>query len=780
MAPIPWRFRPSASRPSHFSAASGSLSTLDPNKFRCFMTIALHRFLVATILCLAFASTPVIVAPAEGVTDTTRLQPTAEQIRATKAIVGRLTKHHYRRQAVNDDLSSSLFDSYLRRLDPGRLHFTQQDISAMEAERYELDDALRQGSLDFAFRIFHQFQSRRIERLEFSAKRIEEGLEGADLSSDEQLLLDRSTAPWPKNQEAMHDLWHKRLLSDVIDMRLNDKSFEEIEEVLGKRYSNRLHRASQVKPVDIFQIYMNALGAIYDPHTNYYSPRAAENFNINMSLSLEGIGAVLRLEDGYTIVQRLIPAGPAEKGGRLKPADRILAIGQKEEGEMTDVVGWRLDDVVEKIRGPKGTTVYLSVAPGNDPAGSAQTIAIVRDKIKLEEQSAQSEVLEYSRAGLQARIGVISLPTFYSDFKGMQENIPDYRSTTKDVEKALKEFRKQNVDGVVIDLRNNGGGSLPEANTLLGLFIPIGPTVQIRNANSRVNILSDADNKVVYKGPLAVLVNRLSASASEIFAAAIQDHGRGIVIGSRTFGKGTAQILTPLEYGQLKLTQAKFYRISGQSTQHSGVLPDVLFPNLYDPEQVGESTSDEALSRDTIRAAVYRQYDSIAKALPELRAAHQRRIADDTHFAYLRARMERWQQQRDKKFLSLNEDLRRQEKAEADAWYLAQNNLLRAAFGRAPASSLEELRALEEEAERRIDNAPDGVSNSSGIPSASAPPPLAEESDAAAVSTDETVAKSPQEKDALLWETGHILLDYAGSGVHVTADASESPAAPLP
>ncbi len=700
------------------------------------------------------------------------LVPSLEQSHASRVIIERLTSDHYRRRAVDDDLSSELLDSYVGSLDPGRVHFTHQDMANLEAERYELDDALRRGSLDIAFQIFNLFQARRVARLEFWLEQIEQGLADADLDGEETLLLDRGAAPWQASKEGLQNLWRKHLLSIVISMRLDNESFAEIEEILSKKYKNRLRMALQIESADVFRIYMNALGATYDPHTHYYSPQAADDFDINMSLSLEGIGAILGIENEYVTVLRLIPGGPAEKDGRLQPADRILAVGQEDGGEMIDVVGWRINDVVQKIRGPRGTTVHLSVSGPDEPAGAARIIAIVRNWVELQDQSAKSEVLEYERDGRKHRIGVIALPTFYADFRGMRENPDNYRSSTRDVAALLEEF-PADIAGVVIDLRDNGGGSLREANTLVGLFIPAGPTVQIRNAKSRINILNDSDNETTYGGPLVVLVNHLSASASEIFAGAIQDHGRGLIVGSKTFGKGTVQTLIPLEYGQLNITQAKFYRISGQSTQNQGILPDVQFPNLHNPQRVGEDTLDAALPRDSILPAVYHQHDGIAKALPRLQVAHDLRIRKDAHFAYLQARMERWKQQSGKNLLSLNQEIRRQEKAEADAWELAQSNLRRVAFGRAAASSLQELRAMEsaeEHGERDVEPDQGGPEQQRekklhGTPLGPGMPP----SQDAAVTEDGapqgTIVESPREKDALLWETGNILLDYIEVGV---------------
>jgi len=488
-----------------------------------------------------------------------------------------------------------------------------------------------------------------------------------------------------------------------------------------------------------------------------------------MSLSLEGIGAVLRVEDEYTTIASLVPAGPAEKSKQIKPSDRISAVAQGEDGEFVDVVGWRLDDVVDLIRGPAGTTVRLEVLPPDSEAGAPpRVLSLVREAVKLEEQSAQSEVIEVPRGQDTYRIGVIDIPTFYIDFKALQQGDPEYKSTTRDVQRLIEGLRCEDteaaeaedaapcepVDGIVIDLRNNGGGSLQEANALTGLFIEAGPTVQIRSASGRVDLFNDEDGQVAWEGPLAVLVNRLSASASEIFAGAIQDYQRGLVLGGQTFGKGTVQTLIPLNRGQLKMTQAKFYRVSGQSTQHQGVIPDIEYPEVYDRDEIGESTLDDALPWDVIRPTRYRRGPNLAPLLALLEDRHETRVETDPDFAYLEAMVERARARSARNRLSLNEAQRRLEREEDEALRLAIENTRREAKGLPVVASLEALEKDDDEASEGQDE--DSMEDAT-IKAASA---LVEdlESDAASDLTEEE--DDEEDRDALLAEGAEILVDY--------------------
>ena len=558
--------------------------------------------------------------------DWSELEPLDVHPRTSLTIVEQLRNKHYIRKPLDDNTSSLVFDKYLATLDPSRSYFLAEDIQAFEAHRFKLDDALKRGDLSPAFAIFNRYQSRLIERLEYLVDRIDAGLATLDFTLDERIEIDRSEQPWLDDRAAIDDLWRRRLKAAVLSMKLNDKSLEKIEEVLRKRYANRLKQAKQQKSEDAFQLYVNAYASTYDPHTQYLSPRNSENFNIDISLTFDGIGAVLRTEDEYTSVARIVPAGPADKANNIKAADRITGVGQGEKGPIIDVVGWRLDDVVELIRGPAGSVVRLEVIPSEADDDSTKLIQITRNKVQLEEQSAKKKLLTFQQNGETKKVGVIEVPKFYIDFAAVQRGDPNYKSTTRDVRRLIEELRAEGVDGLVIDLRNNGGGSLQEADSLTGLFIKSGPTVQVKAARRRANVYADTDDKIAWDGPMAVVVNRLSASASEIFAGAIQDYGRGLIIGSQTFGKGTVQTLIPLNRGQLKLTAAKFYRVSGQSTQHQGVLPDVEFPEVYDSERVGESSLDDAMPWDVIKPAVYPHYGEFGSLLQALRSAHEARV----------------------------------------------------------------------------------------------------------------------------------------------------------
>jgi len=723
--------------------------------------------------------------------DAAELAPLPEHEATTRHILKALRERHYLYQLLDDVSSALIFDEYLSALDPSKSYFSAQDMLAFEPYRITLDNALRRGDLRPAFSIFNQYQAQTIARLTWVISQLEQGLEPYQFDVDETLELDRSDAPWAKDQAALDDLWRRRIKNDILNLKLADKDPADITTLLLKRYQNRLNRTQQTRSDDVYQVFINALAKTYDPHTQYFSPTTAENFNINMSLSLEGIGAVLSSEDEYTQIVSLVPAGPADKTKALKPNDRITAVGQGAEGDMVDVIGWRLDDVVQLIRGKKDTIVRLEVLPANAVDGfSSKLIPIVRNKVELEEQSAQSEVLEIEEYGNIRRIGIIEIPTFYIDFQALQDGDENYRSTTRDVKRLLKELQAQQVDAVVIDLRDNGGGSLQEAKTLTGLFIDRGPTVQIRGKSDRVDVLTDRDYRVDYGGPMAVLVNRLSASASEIFAGAIQDYGRGLVIGTQTFGKGTVQTLQPLLRGQLKMTQAKFYRISGESTQHRGIIPDIQYPVDYDPETIGESTLDRPLVWDKITPAVYRPKGDVMGLLPELSKRHQTRMQSNPEFQYITAAFNYRRTRREIKEISLNEARRRSEQDIAKVFWLDLTNEKRVAQGLPVIADLDELDATDDLAatatvvdpllppdapmeaaddthngiqgdatEEDKTAAPDatvlalGPHGSDDKGDAGTPLTGSEETDEAAVE------ESPEAPDAYVLEAGHILAD---------------------
>ena len=650
------------------------------------------------------------------------LQPDREQVIASLNVVELLKRHHYNKPPLNDERSVKIYQGYLKMLDPSRSYFTAGDIAEFDQWSTSFDDLLKSGNLEPGFIIYKRHLERLQSRLQFALDMLEQGVDKIDFGVDETLLIDRENAPWAKNLAALDDLWRKRVKDEVLRQKIAGKEPKAIQELLIKRYKNQQARLQQTRGEDVFQSYINAFAMSYDPHTTYLSPDNAENFDINMSLSLEGIGAVLQSDNEHVKVVRLVPAGPAEKSKQIAPADKIIGVAQGDK-EMVDVIGWRLDEVVKLIRGPKGSKVRLEIIPASNAPNdqTSRVVAITREAVKLEEQAAKKSVLKLTHEGNDYKLGIIEIPAFYLDFKAFRAGDPDYKSTTRDVKRLLTELEKEKVDGVVIDLRNNGGGSLQEATELTGLFIDQGPTVLVRNSDGRVDVLADENTGIYYKGPLAVLVNRLSASASEIFAGAMQDYHRALILGGQTFGKGTVQTIQPLNHGELKLTLAKFYRVSGQSTQHQGVLPDIDYPSIIDTKEIGESALPEAMPWDTIRAAIKPAADPFKPFLAQLKSEHDTRTAKDAEFVFIRDKLALAQKLMEEKTVSLNEAERRAQHNDIDAKQLTMENIRRKAKGEEP---LKELKK--------------------------------EDEDVAAAEPD----KVKPEDDAYLSETGRILLDY--------------------
>ncbi|MGV5528207.1 carboxy terminal-processing peptidase [Pseudomonas sp. XP1] len=657
------------------------------------------------------------------------LQPDRDEIVASLNVVELLKRHHYSKPPLDDARSVIIYDSYIKLLDPARSYFTAADIAEFDKWKTQFDDFLKSGNLDPGFTIYKRYLDRVKQRLDFALAELNKGVDKIDFNAKETLLIDRKDAPWMKNQAELDDLWRKRVKDEVLRQKIAGKEPKQIQETLTKRYKNQLSRLDQTRAEDIFQAYINTFAQSYDPHTNYLSPDNAENFDINMSLSLEGIGAVLQSDNDQVKIVRLVPAGPAAKTKQVAPADKIIGVAQGNK-EMVDVVGWRLDEVVKLIRGPKGSVVRLEIIPASN-APSDQTskiVSITREAVKLEEQAAKKSVLKLKQDGRDYKLGIIEIPAFYLDFKAYRAGDPEYKSTTRDVKKLLTELQKEKVDGVVIDLRNNGGGSLQEATELTSLFIEKGPTVLVRNSDGRVDVLEDENPGAFYKGPLALLVNRLSASASEIFAGAMQDYHRALIIGGQTFGKGTVQTIQPLNHGELKLTLAKFYRVSGQSTQHQGVLPDIDYPSIIDTKEIGESALPEAMPWDTIRPVVKPVADPFKPFLAQLRAQHEARSDKDAEFTYIRDRLALTQKLMNEKTVSLNEQDRRARHDEIEAKQLALENIRRKAKGEEP---LKELKKEDEDA----------------------------------LPTEDENTKP--EDDAYLSETGRILIDYLSASTKV-------------
>ncbi len=600
--------------------------------------------------------------------------------RTAAELLKELEDKHYSRILFDDQFSHTVFDAYIDALDGSKLYFLQEDIDALSAYRDALDDTLKSGSIDPAFEIYNLYHRRLLERMVYAINEVENNLDSIDFTLDESIEIDREDAPYAQSVAELDELWRQRVKNSALSLRLAKLEPEKIEERLSKRYRNQLTQVLKTNNRDVFQSYLATVASTIDPHTSYFSPRDSENFNMSLRLSLQGIGAQLTTEDEYTKIVELIKGGPAERGNELMAGDRIIGIAQGVDGEIKDVIGLRLDDVVDQIRGEKGTVVRLSVIPA-DATGETQSheVSITRDTVKLEDQSAKKEVIEVSYNGSEYKVGVIKLPTFYFDFEAASAGQPDFKSSTRDVKVLLEELKAEGVEAVVMDLRDNGGGSLTEANDLVGLFIDTGNTVQIRYSGLRngfVRAYGDGNPEVTYSGPLGVLTNRASASASEIFAGAIQDYQRGIIIGGQTFGKGTVQEIIPMNYGQVKLTRSKFYRISGASTQHRGVMPDILFPDRYSAiEEMGESNLDGALPWDTVRPVEYNTYFPIKDILGDLQAKHDERVASDPDFIYLAEQIERSRELRERTSLSLNEEKVRLEREENRRAEFNANNM---------------------------------------------------------------------------------------------------------
>ncbi|MEM7255147.1 MAG: carboxy terminal-processing peptidase [Pseudomonadota bacterium] len=620
----------------------------------------------ALLLLSAFALTPTATANTPEVSADSLL-PGAEHRRATRVIVDLLRRFHYRKVSLDDSLSEQIFERYIESLDPNRNFFLASDIEAFQRYRTRLDDSLRYGHLEPAFDIFKTMRERSAERIATAQRLLEQST--FDFSVDEQYQFDRTEAPWAQTSAELDELWRKRVKNDILDLRLSGKNPDEITDLLQQRYARLGRRVKQLKPNDVFQYFINAYTVSIEPHTAYFSPRASENFKIRMSLSLEGIGAALQTENEHTVVRRIIKGGPADLSGDLQVDDRIVGVGQA-ESEPVDVVGWRLEDVVDRIRGPKGSVVKLQVLrKGNPPGSPPELVTLTRDKIKLEERAAQKSILEPTTPG-GARIGVVELPTFYLDSVGRARGDPNYRSTTRDVRRLIGELRAEGVDGIMIDLRGNSGGSLVEATDLTGIFIDTGPVVQIRDSAGRIQVNADDDAGVAYDGPLAVLVDRRSASASEIFAGAIQDYRRGLIIGEPTFGKGTVQNLFDLDrrggLGQLKVTIAQFFRVSGEGTQHRGVVPDIVFPTAEMLDDEGERSLDNALPWAQVDATKFSPVQTSPYALNNLRDRHLARVKSNPAFGLLKDEAEERREARNLDSVSLREATRKQEYEERE------------------------------------------------------------------------------------------------------------------
>ena len=618
------------------------------------------------------------------------LRPAQQEAQAAHLAAELLARYHYKGVPLNDALSGKIFDQYLKSLDSEKLFFIQADIERLSGDRTRLGDAILKEDLRVPFAIFNLYERRVIERFAYARALLKTGF---DFQQNESYQYAREKEAWPQSEADMGELWRKRVKNDWLRLKLAGKDDKSIAGILERRYDNFLKRIEQTKSADAFQTFMNAYTMAIEPHTNYLGPRAAEEFDISMKLSLVGIGAVLAERDDYTTVRELVPGGPAAQSGKLKVGDRIVGVAQGPRGVMRDVLGWRMDDTVALIRGPADSVVLLDVLPADaGPDGQHKLVSLVRKTISLEEQAAKASVRAIVDGRTTRRVGVITLPSFYEDFAARQQGTRDYKSATRDVARLLEGFKKEKVDSVLIDLRNNGGGSLVEAVELTGLFIDKGPVVQQRDASGEISVESDTQAGVAWDGPLGVLINRGSASASEIFAAAIQDYGRGLILGESSFGKGTVQSMVDLDqvannsqpqFGQLKMTVAQFFRINGGTTQLRGVTPDIPFPAIYDAENFGESSFDNALPWVQIKAADYSPAGDLKGLLPSLLALHEARVKKDKDFQRLEEELAESRLRRGRNVVSLNEAERRKEREAQEARHASRESGEDAATSRA-------------------------------------------------------------------------------------------------
>ncbi|HEY3644732.1 MAG TPA: carboxy terminal-processing peptidase [Gammaproteobacteria bacterium] len=621
------------------------------------------------------------------------LQPKAGESSVDQAVAYVLTHYHYSHAPLNEALASKIFDEYLKELDQGHTYFLQSDIDSFGPYETTLGQSIQDGNLKPAFAIYGVFRQRFDTRMAYAMSQLDQQ---PDLQKDESLSIDDKPAAWSNDSAALDDIWRKRIKNDVIELMLDGKTWPQAQTQLKKRYSNLQQNVDKFDSGDVFSSFMNAYARALDPHTEYFPPVEYDQFKTQMSLKLEGIGVQLEQDDDYVKIVQVLPGSPASKSGLLHAGDRIASVGQGEDGDFVDVVGWRLDDVVRLTRGPKGTVLRLKILPaGAKPGAPPKGIRLVRDAIKLADQAARADVLEVPRQKGKARIGVIRVPEFYIDFDARQAGNPDYNSLSRDVRRLIGELQAKHIDGLVLDLRNNGGGSVDEAANLAGLFIPHGPVVQLRNSENRITVVRSTTSPV-YSGPLAVLVDRLSASASEIFAGAIQDYKRGVIVGNGTYGKGVATQFADLsqmtddqaDAGQLMFVSDKFYRITGASTQDKGVSPDIQLPSLIDPKQFGEETEDHPLPWDTIAAVPYKPVDyGLDAMLAELRKRHEQRTGSDPLFQLYLGDIAHVKEQDAATSLSLVLDTRRRTEKQEEAWRASDDQTWKKLTGGTPADS---------------------------------------------------------------------------------------------
>ena len=603
-----------------------------------------------------------------------------EHINLANEIIKILENHHFTKKKYISVKPEAL-NSFLDRLDPSRSIFLEKEITDFTDDDLNPEINDQNASLEKAFKIFGLYRSRYSERYQLQ-KRLLSEIENLDLRQNRKILKDRSESKREETTEDLKVLWEDLLINDVIQLNLNGNDLNETGIKLTKRIDNQFNFFERTTSDDVVDLYINSIALSYGPHTTYMSPKRTEDFDIDMSLSLEGIGALLSTDGLYTTISSLVPGGPAEKSDKLKPNDRIVGVAQETEDEVTDVIGWRIDDVVQLIRGPKDTEVKLEIIPSTSlDESQTKIITLTRNVVKLEDQAAEKRIINIKNADSEIKLGVVELPAFYMDFNAYQNREYDFRSSSKDVKKLIRTMKDNDIDGLIIDLRNNGGGSLLEANALAQLFLGAGPKVQVKTSSGSIHGLGERRGFQFYDGPLAILVNRFSASASEILAGAIQDYERGLILGTDTFGKGTVQRVQSLSLGQIKFTESKFYRVSGKSTQNKGISPDIYLPSPIDTEEIGENKLPGALEYDSIAKTKVRDFNRIIASTDLLTSEHVERINKSVLFQHLE-KMKTWRKiQQDEKYLDLNIDKRRASKENAEAELLVMENDFRKKIG---------------------------------------------------------------------------------------------------
>lgn len=653
--------------------------------------IFLGLFIAATIACTAAPRLVDIDVPGSN-----NLKPDARQQKVAKEIAGLVTSLNYKKISLNDSLSGVIFDNYIKDMDGNKSYFLAADIKEFEKYRTTFDDDLKNGDLSAAFFMFNTYQKRYNERLNYSLKLLNQKF---DFNKNDAYVYDREKLAWFKNEDESNKSWERKVKYDYLNLKLTAQKDSAIKASLKKRYENLLSQSNKINNQDAFQVFMSAFTNSVDPHTGYFNPANAANFNIDMARSLEGIGATLSSENDFVTIKSVVTGGPADKSNQLKIDDKIIGVGQGSE-DFVDVVGWRLDNAIALIRGKKGTTVRLKIlSKSQDLSATPKIVTMVREKIILEDQSVKKKIKTFIKDGKTYTYGIIEIPAFYADWAEMQKGNPNYKSTTRDVKAVLDTLKLAKVDGIIVDLRGNGGGSLTEAIDLTGLFIKSGPVVQVKDYRGKVEVDEDEDSSILYSGPIAVMTDRFSASASEIFAGAIQDYGRGIIVGNTTYGKGTVQSAIAMKRinrdfddkeDQINLTMAKFYRISGSSTQHKGVVPDIEFPNIFPADKYGESSEKSALPWDEIASSKYTKVADLTKTIAELKSNHTERMKTSKEFAYLLQDIEEFNKRDKDVSLPLNEVALKKQRDDLEDKNLKRENERRVSRGLAPITKKEE------------------------------------------------------------------------------------------